>query len=278
MDSAPPAVLVRRWLPAGTGERPHSHRGLELCCVVTGRAALTVGGQVHTLTVLTATLVAPGAVHALAAGQTGACAADLLRFDPHVLGAGDGRSALTAVLRAVTDGCATVSLAGGAGQAAGHLVAEIGTLARHPESCRQALALLCRRMAHLLGERHGLVAAGEGTVLAPRPVPEPAGQRLLAPVFCYIERNLSRPISRDELAREASFAPSYLSAVFRTATGCTIPQYINARRVRMAQELLRGKPLAIAAVAGQVGFRDVSHFNRVFKRLVGATPREYRRG
>ena len=244
---------------------------------MTGRAALTVGGQCHTLTVRTATLVAPGAVHALAAGQTGACTANLLRFDAHVLGAGDGRSALTAALRAVTDGCATISLVG-AGQAVGRLVAEIGTLARHPEPCRQALALLCRRMAHLLEDRHGLVAAGQGTGLAPRPVPEPAGQRLLAPVFRYIERNLSRPISRDELAREASFAPSYLSAVFRTATGCTIPQYINVRRVRMAQELLRGKPVAIAAVAAQVGFRDVSHFNRVFKRLVGATPREYRRG
>jgi AraC family transcriptional regulator len=96
-------------------------------------------------------------------------------------------------------------------------------------------------------------------------------------VFEYIERHLARPISRQDLARQASFAPSYFSALFREATGTTIPEYINGRRVARAQELLRQPQTRVSAVCYAVGFRDLSNFNRVFKRLAGQTPREYRR-
>lgn len=280
VTAALPVRLVRRRLPAGEREHPHTHAFVEICHVQSGRGVLHVGGRSLVAAAQTATVLAPGAMHALAADGGWACSANLLHFEARALPTPEDREALAGLLRLAGAGRASASLRAGAGPVLAQLIVKVGALARQEgaaATCRAALGELCQRLLrHLRDARTAAPRAAAGT---PRPqvAPLAASRPEIEQVLAYIESNLSRPISRQDLARQAAFAPSYFSALFREATGTTIPEYINARRVHRAQDLLRDPQTRVSAVCYAVGFRDLSNFNRVFKRLVGCTPREYRR-
>jgi AraC family transcriptional regulator len=63
----------------------------------------------------------------------------------------------------------------------------------------------------------------------------------------------------------------------RRAFGESLGSYQRRLRVRLACERLRDSSLSLAAIALDAGFTDQSHFTRVFKRLIGATPAVFRR-
>jgi AraC family transcriptional regulator len=134
-----------------------------------------------------------------------------------------------------------------------------------------------------------LLADSLGTVLAvhllrhfsaPRPADvQPGGvlpkHKLLA-VIDYIHEHLDAELSLDRLAAVAHMSPFHFARLFKASTGLPPHQYVIARRVERAKELLRGRErLTLAAVAVEVGFADQSHFTRHFRRLVGVTPRQF---
>ena len=276
-----PVRLVHRWLPAGEREGLHTHAFVELCHVQSGRGILTSDGRTTVAAAHTVSVLVPGTPHALATDGGWACNANLLHFDPQAIPAGEAAMALAGLTRLAAAGYGSVSLRGAPGQAIEALVSQIGHLARRPDrsevDLRAALSELCLRLLRQARDaRVGKPSRADPAATGHVPV-VPGSRPEIEQVLAYIERNLTRPISRQDLARQAAFAPSYFSALFREATGTTIPEYINARRVSRAQELLREPQTRVSAVCYAVGFRDLSNFNRVFKRLVGQTPREYRR-
>src|SRR5262249_60369278 len=73
-------------------------------------------------------------------------------------------------------------------------------------------------------------------------------------------------------------SPYHFARRFKESTGLSPHRYIIARRIERAKELLRGEEdLSLGQVAARVGFWDQGHFTRHFKRLVGVTPRRFRR-
>ena len=79
------------------------------------------------------------------------------------------------------------------------------------------------------------------------------------------------------MAAAAHLSAYHFARQFKTATGVPPHQYIVARRVGRAQELLReSEDTSLADVAAGAGFSDQSHFSAHFKRLVGVTPRQFR--
>ncbi len=273
--------LLRRRLAAGERECLGAHAFVEFYHIQSGRGTLVHSGR-HVVAAAHQLLAVPaGAEHALVADAGWACGAELLQFDPAVLPAGEAGQALDGILRRAGSGQAPIGLRGAGGQAVMHLISRVGQTALWSgcpggaEVCQSALQDLCVRLWRHC--RDTGVGQAEQPTLAAVAEPAPDGSRPeIDQVLAYIERNLTRPISREDLARQAAFAPSYFSALFREATGTTIPEYINARRVNRAQELLRQPQTRVSSVCYAVGFRDLSNFNRVFKRLVGQTPREYR--
>ena len=268
--------LVHRWLPAGHREALHTHAFMELCHVESGRGLLRGPEGQAVVGAHTVTLVPAGTAHGLAADAGWSCGANVVHFEAEALDAEDAAAALRDLCRLAAAGHATISLRGASGRAAELDLAHLGSLCRRDDAegrsvCAAALARLCVRLVRQARDARlpapARPAPGEGQAARPQ----------MDAVLAYIERNLARPISRQDLARQASFAPSYFSALFREATGTTIPEYINARRVVRAQELLRQPQMRVSAVCYAVGFRDLSNFNRVFKRLAGQTPREYRK-
>lgn len=92
----------------------------------------------------------------------------------------------------------------------------------------------------------------------------------------YLDTHCTEELSVEWMAERAGFSPSHLVRAFRKHFGFTPHAYQINRRVRLGQQVLRdGAPIADAALAA--GFYDQPHFQRVFKRLVAATPGQYGR-
>ncbi len=108
-----------------------------------------------------------------------------------------------------------------------------------------------------------------------RPSPPPGRERRAVRLAReYLEDNLGRGVSLEELARLANLSPFHLARVFRDEVGLPPHAYQAQARVDRARSLLlRGWPAA--RVARETGFADQSHLSRRFKRLVGVTPGRY---
>lgn len=93
----------------------------------------------------------------------------------------------------------------------------------------------------------------------------------------YIEAHLGEDLSLEALAAEVNLSPLYLVRAFRSATGQSPHQYVVARRVEHARELLTGTTLPIAEISLTTGFSSQSHLTSWFRRLVGVSPAAYRK-
>jgi AraC family transcriptional regulator len=79
------------------------------------------------------------------------------------------------------------------------------------------------------------------------------------------------------MAAIARLSPNYFASQFQRAAGLPPHQYVIARRVERARQLLQGSAdLSLAEVAADAGFSDQSQFSHHFKRLLGVTPGQFR--
>ncbi|WP_426350081.1 helix-turn-helix domain-containing protein [Alloiococcus sp. CFN-8] len=92
-----------------------------------------------------------------------------------------------------------------------------------------------------------------------------------------IESNLIGDLSLNSLASLQNISSGYLSALFRKETGQTLTEYVNIRRIKHAEYLLRSTALQIQTIAQFCGIPDANYFTKTFKRYSGSTPEEYRR-
>lgn len=93
----------------------------------------------------------------------------------------------------------------------------------------------------------------------------------------YIDTNYCRQVYIDEACRIAMMSQSYFSHLFKQLTGKTFVEYVNARRINKAAEMLVKGEVSISEICFAVGFNDTTYFNRVFKRGTGLSPRQYRK-
>lgn len=94
----------------------------------------------------------------------------------------------------------------------------------------------------------------------------------------FIEKNYRNPqISVQLVADHINIERSYLYRRFKAATGISVIEYINNIRVSKAEILLADDSIPIKDVAYSVGFTDPMYFSRVFKKIRGKAPSEYRK-
>ncbi len=86
----------------------------------------------------------------------------------------------------------------------------------------------------------------------------------------------SSEISLSWLAAQCGVSDSYLSTSFRKETGMTVTDCINTTRIRQALILLNTSELSIGDIASRCGFPDANYFSRVFRKLQGLSPKQYR--
>ncbi|MDR6551148.1 response regulator [Paenibacillus qinlingensis] len=102
-------------------------------------------------------------------------------------------------------------------------------------------------------------------------------RKVVSTVKKKIEQTYNREIELSELASQVYLTANYVSFLFRKETGMTITEYMIDLRVTKAKELLLNQLEMKTYEVGQaVGYPDAAYFNRLFKKVVGTTPRMYR--
>ena len=95
-------------------------------------------------------------------------------------------------------------------------------------------------------------------------------------VIEYIQEHLDRSLSLDILAGLVNISPHYFASLFKQSTGKPPHKYVTQCRLEKAKVLLRKRDLPIAFICQEVGFKNQSHFTRVFRQHFHITPKAYR--
>ena len=93
----------------------------------------------------------------------------------------------------------------------------------------------------------------------------------------YIVENCSNHLELEDAALIAHLSPAYLGILFKKETGTTFSEYLVKCRIDKAKELLKQIDYNINEIACLVGYKDAKHFSKVFKRVVGVKPTEFRK-
>ena len=96
-------------------------------------------------------------------------------------------------------------------------------------------------------------------------------------ILKYIENNYMNKITIEDIAQEVGLSQSHFMKYFKNTMGTSFIEYLNEYRLTMASRLLLSSDSSVLAIAEEVGFENLSYFNRTFKKRFGQTPREYRK-
>lgn len=92
----------------------------------------------------------------------------------------------------------------------------------------------------------------------------------------FIEENQTEELSLEQVAKSVNTSTFYFCKMFKKATGLNFTEYVSRVRIEKAKNLLLNPNLRVSEIAYEVGFQSLTHFNRVFKRLIGQSPSDYR--
>ncbi|PEL13561.1 response regulator [Bacillus sp. AFS017336] len=92
----------------------------------------------------------------------------------------------------------------------------------------------------------------------------------------YIQQNYAEEISLQEFSEKFYLSREYISRKFKQIYSVNISDYIVSIRIEKAKELLKFPNLKIYEIAGKIGYQDDKYFRKVFKKIVGMTPNEFR--
>jgi AraC-like DNA-binding protein len=92
----------------------------------------------------------------------------------------------------------------------------------------------------------------------------------------YISAHQGEELRLTGVARAVNTSPFYFCKMFKKATGLNFTDYVSRVRIEKAKNLLLNRNLRVSEIAYEVGFQSLTHFNRVFKKVLGVPPTQYR--
>jgi two-component system response regulator YesN len=109
----------------------------------------------------------------------------------------------------------------------------------------------------------------------------PSGQRgsvkeTVSQIKNHIDMNYSDDLSLSSLSKQFHVVDSYLSKMFKDIVGENLMLYISRVRIEQAVELIRQGRFSLTEISGLVGYDDYAYFNRVFRKITGMSPREFK--
>ncbi len=102
------------------------------------------------------------------------------------------------------------------------------------------------------------------------------GDKLVSDIIEYLQGNIHRAVTLEELSENFFFGKSHICKIFKESTGSTIVKYHNGMKVAAAKKMLREGNMSVIAISEALGFESPQYFSRVFKIHTSVTPREYR--
>lgn len=104
----------------------------------------------------------------------------------------------------------------------------------------------------------------------------PDCSKLTRDVIAYIQLHLDEYLSLSQIAAQFDKNPSALSNLFSKETGQSLTTFIQQTRVQEAIRLFNTTNMSVSEIAVAVGYQDFSYFSKIFSKIVGCSPREYK--
>ena len=95
-------------------------------------------------------------------------------------------------------------------------------------------------------------------------------------VIDYIERNLKKGISLEDVANHVNISTYYLSKIFKKEMGVNFITYVTDRKMDLAKEMLVNTDIPVLNIALDLAYNEANYFSKAFKKKTGLTPSEYR--
>lgn len=99
---------------------------------------------------------------------------------------------------------------------------------------------------------------------------------VIAKAMSYIDQNYSNNISLNDVAESINMSYFYFSRLFKESTGKSFSDYLTEYRIDKSIELMRDEQLSIKQISYDIGYNDPNYFSKIFKKLKGITPTDYR--
>ncbi len=109
------------------------------------------------------------------------------------------------------------------------------------------------------------------------PMAEESYPEEIKSIILYMDENLSKSLSVNEIARHFKMSESRLKKLFTHHAKCGITECFNARKILKAKQLIRENALNFTEISETLGFASVHYFSRLFKAKTGKTPSEYKK-
>lgn len=93
----------------------------------------------------------------------------------------------------------------------------------------------------------------------------------------YVQQNYEKNVSLEDVSKVLYLHPSYFSSLFKKEEGCNFSEYLTQYRITKSKELLKDPRLNISEVGKMVGYQDAKYFSKVFFRVTGIKPSDYRK-
>lgn len=135
-----------------------------------------------------------------------------------------------------------------------------------PDSIRYASALFHHYLATLkyLPEYRGLIGNGDH-------------DDIVDATIHFLEENVEKSLTLEQMSDYSGYSPSYLSAIFKKRTGQAPLTYFNHLKIRQACRMLTDTDMKMNMICHKVGISDPYYFSRLFSKVIGMSPSEYRR-
>ncbi|OIJ21508.1 hypothetical protein BKP45_01700 [Anaerobacillus alkalidiazotrophicus] len=98
----------------------------------------------------------------------------------------------------------------------------------------------------------------------------------VASIIDFIDSNIHEDLTLSYVAGKTEISSYYLSKVFKKETGKNFVTYVTERKIEKAKELLRNVEIPIINISFELGYTEPSYFTKVFKKVEGMTPSQYR--
>ena len=137
------------------------------------------------------------------------------------------------------------------------------------DELEEAIGIMCENL-----KRKGIT--GESEPEAEEKEERASSSFIVKNALTYIEENYTQKLTLGEVAEKTYVSQWHLSKLLNRHTGQSFSDILNHVRIEHAKELLKDPALRIGEISEQVGFLDMAHFSRVFKKQEGVSANEYR--
>jgi len=111
---------------------------------------------------------------------------------------------------------------------------------------------------------------------APPKLDAPMYERI-SKIGTYLNQHFQEDLTLEKVAAQFYISPSYLSRTFKKITGFHFSEYLQAIRMREARRLLIESNKKVLAIAEEVGYHSIAHFNKTFKKMTDCSPTQFRK-